>query len=100
MHPRGWFAQLKTSYDEEFSERSPGAIVVDRSVRQAFEAGYKEFDFLGDMDRHKLAWTAKSRTHVDYFLFGKHPFVRFMSSMKRLKRAMLRPGRHPSVKPD
>lgn len=65
----GWIGQMKTSFDTRFSDLSPGALVIDLAIQHAFQLNASEFDFLGDKDRHKLAWTKKVRGHTDYFLY-------------------------------
>lgn len=65
----GWVGQMKTSFDTQFSDLSPGALVIDHAIRRSFELSAYEFDFLGDADQHKLAWTKQVRSHSDHFLF-------------------------------
>jgi CelD/BcsL family acetyltransferase involved in cellulose biosynthesis len=65
----GWVGQMKTSFDTRHAEISPGSIVIDSAIRHAIELGATEFDFLGDMDPHKLAWTKSVRSHTSYFLY-------------------------------
>lgn len=65
----GWVGQMKTSFDTRHANLSPGAIVIDFAIQHAFRLNASEFDFLGDTDRHKLAWTKKVRCHSDHFLY-------------------------------
>lgn len=65
----GWVGQLKTSFDKRFAELSPGSIVIDHAIQHAIELDADEFDFLGDTDPHKLAWTKSVRPHSDHFLY-------------------------------
>ena len=96
---RGWFGQLKTSFDERYSKLSPGAIVIDKSIKAAFNASAREFDFLGDMDRHKAAWTTHIRQHADIFIYNKKLRSQ-MLYLARQTRSRLRPrSRAASTKP-
>jgi CelD/BcsL family acetyltransferase involved in cellulose biosynthesis len=79
-----WVGQLKTSFDCSYDHLSPGSIVIDASIRRAFESGASEFDFLGDAGSHKAAWTDQSREHVDLFLFSRHPRSRLLGALKAL----------------
>jgi len=65
----GWMGQLKTSFDLNHGDLSPGATVIDSAIEKAIELGAYEFDFLGEADRHKLLWTKSVRTHIDYYLY-------------------------------
>lgn len=86
----GWVGHMKTSFDEQFTELSPGALVIDASVRAAFERQAREFDFLGHAAPHKLAWTSQVRDHADYFLFAPRAKARLIASVKRLKMRLVR----------
>jgi len=82
----GWAGQLKTSFDSRFSDISPGGIVIDNAVQCAIEHGASEFDFLGDADPHKLAWTKESRAHTSYFLYLKSTFRgRVIGKLKEIR---------------
>ena len=96
---KGWFGQLKTSFDERYSRLSPGAIVIDNSIKAAFDNEAREFDFLGDMDRHKRAWTDHVRQHIDIFLFNRSVRSRALH-FARCAKSRLRPtSRVASTKP-
>ncbi len=83
----GWVGQLKTSFDLRHATLSPGLLGMDHVVEHAFELGAKEFDFLGDTDRHKLAWSEAVRSHTDYFLYLKTGFKgRLLGRMKKLRK--------------
>ncbi len=83
----GWVGQMKTSFDTRFSELSPGALVIDSAIQHAFSLNASEFDFLGDTDRHKLAWTKNVRTHSDHFLYLRSSFRgNFLGFLKGIKK--------------
>ena len=65
----GWVGQLKTSFDSRHADMSPGSLVIDEAIKRAIDVGAHEFDFLGDTDRHKLAWSKHVRTHSNYYLY-------------------------------
>ena len=96
---KGWVGQLKTSFDERFSKLSPGAIVIDRSIKAAFDNSAREFDFLGDMDRHKGAWTALIRRHADVFIYNNKLKSRMLYIARKTKSRILPRRRIASVKP-
>ena len=66
---KGWVGQMKTSFDARFSKLSPGSTLIDIGIRKAIARGASEFDFLGDADRHKTAWSKHIRMHSDFFLY-------------------------------
>lgn len=65
----GRIAQMKTSFDERFQNVSPGLIVNAEAIRNAFESGAREFDFLGDIMPHKSFWTDEFRIHDHLFVY-------------------------------
>lgn len=81
---RGWVGHLKTSFDDEFADASPGAFVIDASIEKAFALGAREFDFLGHAAPHKLAWSERVRQHADYFLFAPRIKARLVGALKLL----------------
>ncbi len=62
-------AQMKTSFDERLSAATPGLTVNATAIRQAFESGAVEFDFLGDVMPHKMHWTDQLRLHDNLYVF-------------------------------
>lgn len=85
----GWMGQLKTSFDASHAALSPGATVIDQVIRKAIELNAHEFDFLGDMDPHKLAWTKTIRTHSDYYLYSRSSLRgRLIGGAKRMRDIM------------
>lgn len=95
----GWFGQLKTSFDEKYSEISPGSIVIDASIAAAFRTKAEEFDFLGDTDNHKRAWTEFTRTHCDRLIYSENRSARLLWTAKRLKHSIIPNVRTKTVKP-
>lgn len=81
----GWIGHLKTSFNQDHSELSPGAFLIDRCVQKAFECGAREFDFLGDAAPHKLAWTSTTRPHGDFFMFAPRMKGRVVGWLKTRK---------------
>lgn len=64
------YAQLKTSFDNEYRQVGIGMVALKNSVVDAYSHGCTEYDFLGDSMRHKLEWATHQRAHVACFLFG------------------------------
>jgi len=61
---------LKPGYDPEFAPLSPYNVLCYLKLRDAFERGLSEFDFLGMKDDWKLNWTAVTRPHCWLFIFS------------------------------
>ncbi|MFH1502724.1 MAG: GNAT family N-acetyltransferase [Candidatus Eisenbacteria bacterium] len=56
---------LKTSFDEKYSEFSPGTPLFYYTVTDGFERGYSKVDFLGEPSRWKSEWATGHREHVN-----------------------------------
>lgn len=78
---QGWVGQLKTSYCSDY--RDAGSRVIHSSLQRAFDKGFGEYDFLGDVAPHKLRWADHIRTHVDYWLFGSHLRAKLLGAIKK-----------------
>jgi len=66
---------LKTSYDNEFRNLSPGIIVVTEAMQQAIAEGVRRFDLLGGEARWKTELATGEREHAYYCFFPKHSIV-------------------------
>lgn len=51
----------QTAFDTEFHSHSPGTLILLRSIRDAFENGRVEYDFLRGDEAYKKEWTRRSR---------------------------------------
>ncbi len=85
---RDRWAQLKTSFVDEFSELSPGTAVNMLALQKACETGAKEFDFLGHVMPHKTMWTDLLRPHSGFFLYGRTPRGVVAHKLRRLVMTM------------
>jgi CelD/BcsL family acetyltransferase involved in cellulose biosynthesis len=61
---------FKTGYDPEFEKCSPFKLLTYFVLRDAYEQGLHEVDFLGDTEPWKLEWTRTTRPHDWLFLFA------------------------------
>lgn len=77
------WGQLKTSFDDQYAEISPGTYVVDAAIQQAFTEGAIEFDFLGDVMPHKLEWTKQMRVHWTIEMYGHTVIGNLMGYLKK-----------------
>ena len=89
-HWGDWFGHLKTGFDARFDGLSPGAIVIDGCIEEAFKVNAKEFDFLGTPGKmqpepHKLHWTKKMRRHVRFEIYSHRPIPKVISLLKEIR---------------
>ncbi len=66
--------KLKPGYVQDLHACSPGQQLTVRTIRDAFERGLKEVDFLGSADEWKLEWTKDVRRNVWVFIFKSNVF--------------------------
>lgn len=78
--------QIKTSYDNQYQHISPGAIIIEDALRNAIQGGKLEFDFLGDVMPHKMAWTKNIRPHETLTLYNRNMKGKLLSSMVKTRR--------------
>ncbi len=60
---------LKLGYDPQYASYSPFKLLCYMILRDAFQRGIAERDFLGQDHRWKLDWTRKTKTHWWLFVF-------------------------------
>lgn len=63
---------LKRSYLANFSEYSPGTVLMSQAIKEAFLQEVKEYDFLGESEPFKMQWTQATRQHLKVFIFNDH----------------------------
>ena len=73
---------LKSGYDEAYHRYSPGQVLTERLLREAWEQKWDEVDFLGDDERWKLSWATDRRPHEWFFVFPNRVKSRFLHGMK------------------
>jgi CelD/BcsL family acetyltransferase involved in cellulose biosynthesis len=66
---RDRYCALKTSFDEQYSKLSPGAVLAGYALEQAFAERIRVFDFLGLPSRWKDELANDVREHVGRCLF-------------------------------
>jgi CelD/BcsL family acetyltransferase involved in cellulose biosynthesis len=57
----GRFYYYQSGYDPAWSSRSPGLVLVGRTVEDAYARGLTAYDFLRGEEPYKLDWTAERR---------------------------------------
>lgn len=73
---------LKVGYDPELARSSPGNVLFFLALRDAFDRGLREFDFLGDAEPWKLDWTLQARPHHWLFVLRPSPRTRLVHFLK------------------
>ncbi len=84
---------VKQGYDQAFGPYSPGTLHAAVVLKDAFDRGMGEFDFLGDDDPWKLEWTATTRAHRWLFIFADRLKPRIAHTAKFRISPRLRPLR-------
>jgi CelD/BcsL family acetyltransferase involved in cellulose biosynthesis len=62
---------LKPGYDPDYAPYSPGNLLLWLVLREAFEQGVAEHDFLGVDDAWKREWTQEVRPHFWFHAFAR-----------------------------
>jgi hypothetical protein len=62
---------LKTSFDENYRELSPGVVLFDHVFRDTFASGLEVFDLLGVESRWKTECANDQREHVTVCVFDR-----------------------------
>jgi CelD/BcsL family acetyltransferase involved in cellulose biosynthesis len=55
---------IKTGFDEQLRELSPGIVLRAEVIKASIEEGLTHYDFLGRPDRYKTRWTSDLRQHT------------------------------------
>jgi CelD/BcsL family acetyltransferase involved in cellulose biosynthesis len=82
LHYKRKLYLLKPGYDPEYAPYSPCNLLCYMVLREAFESGLAEYDFLGDDDDWKRQWTGERRPHYWLFVFPDHLRGRLLHYIK------------------
>jgi CelD/BcsL family acetyltransferase involved in cellulose biosynthesis len=63
---------LKGGFDPAYRRFGPGMLLMRETFVRAFDQGFSSFEFLGDTDPYKLAWTDRLRERVRLQAFPPH----------------------------
>jgi CelD/BcsL family acetyltransferase involved in cellulose biosynthesis len=58
-----------TGYDPEFSEVSPGKLLLRYWIEDSFAGAYREFDFMVGEEPYKLQWARQTRPNYELGVF-------------------------------
>ena len=83
----GKYYMLKTSYDQEWKDVSPGFLLRAHVIEQLYAMGAREHDFLGDPEPWKLRWTSEIRSHWNLYLYNTRRLVPnlYSAALKRFR---------------
>jgi len=80
----------KIGYDEEFSRCSPGVMLFEKAVQNAFERDDIDgFDLVSDKDWHDN-WRAEKRPYLDIWLYPRRPLSLLFGVLPKKTRWALR----------
>lgn len=60
---------LKIGYDERWARCSPGVLLTEATLQDAFERGLESYEFLGSPEAWLSMWTRESRPHESLILY-------------------------------
>ena len=79
-----------TSYDPEYSQYSPGKVLLKPVLAYCFEKGYKVFDSMAGDEDYKLKWTDKVRTNYQIAVRRRNLKTELMKGYSSLKKTIQR----------
>ncbi len=73
---------LKPGYDPAYASYSPSNLLCSLVLRDAFEEGLSNYEFLGTADEWKLRWNGATKPHSWLFIFSNALRARLLYSAK------------------
>ncbi len=68
------FFSLQIVHDDAFSKASPGTYLESLELKECFEVGLQEYDFLGGFLNNKSRWTDDFRQTHQVFVYDRRPY--------------------------
>jgi CelD/BcsL family acetyltransferase involved in cellulose biosynthesis len=66
---------LKSSFDDRYRKLAPGSVLEAAVMQWVFEAGFKEYDFLGTDEPYKLQWTDTVRQDLSLTIVNRDSLI-------------------------
>lgn len=73
---------FKTGYNADFAQYGPFKLLTYFAIRDGYDTGLREVDFLGDAEPWKLEWTSTNRPHDWMFVFGNSARAKLVHAAK------------------
>jgi CelD/BcsL family acetyltransferase involved in cellulose biosynthesis len=74
----GYVETLKGSYDEDYSDCSPGNLLTWRECEHFFQNGAKRINLLWGNEDYKRHWSTHQEAQYEVFLFNSDLYSRFL----------------------
>jgi len=85
----GRLSYYQLGHDPAWATSSPGAVLLQETIREAFERGFTEYNFLQGEEGFKFRWTSQIRRLHAVDVFNRSPLGRLsrwaISARRRLK---------------
>jgi CelD/BcsL family acetyltransferase involved in cellulose biosynthesis len=85
---------MRSDFDEEFRDYSPGSFLEAQVIRKAFEDRIAELDLCGNDYPYKLRWTEAVREHFTFEIFSDSLRSRFAYAAEYRALTLLRNIKH------
>jgi len=89
----GTYYSLQIAHDRDYDKCSPGTYLEAREIEQCFDAGLREYEFLGGFLNNKSRWTTTFRHTTQLHVYRRKPtlvllYVAFFKVKPLLKRLL------------
>ncbi|GEM_PF-2656182 len=88
---------LKTSFNDNYTQFSPGTVLFHHLIEESYKAGYDAIDFLGKIPFSER-WTEQSQSFRRLLITNQNIYSRFLREIKNRKTSASPPG--PTLFPD
>ncbi len=65
----GRYSYYQSGMNPEWEHFSPGKVLISEIIKNEFDKGISEFDFLGGENKYKTFWTAEKRQLISFKLY-------------------------------
>jgi CelD/BcsL family acetyltransferase involved in cellulose biosynthesis len=79
------------AYDESYSKYSPGMLLLKELIKESFQDGYNEFDFLRGDELYKSDWATEYRKNYAIEFVNKDVFSKLCYRFDKYIEAVIKP---------
>lgn len=73
---------LDIGYDTSYAKYSPGLFLIAHVIKDCFENGLSEYDWLGSDLPFKMVWSDSFREHADFWIFSNSLYGKTLAAFE------------------
>jgi CelD/BcsL family acetyltransferase involved in cellulose biosynthesis len=75
---------MEIGYSDAHAQLSPSEFLNTEAIKECFDTGVTEYDWLGDALPFKMKWTSLTREHSKYWIFNNTVYGKLLYGVEQM----------------